>query len=80
MQTEPLKTCYCYPVYFDFKDKKGNPVSILIGYYDDTYEKFDYNISVPMTTAAKIGWWIFGIGVAAAIAFIVLVDQGIIII
>ena len=53
VQTELPETCYYYPIYFDTKDKKGNPVSLLIGYYNSYDDNINYSINVPWTASDK---------------------------
>lgn len=54
VQTESPKICDYYPIYLDTKDKKGNPLSMLIGYYNPDDDNIDYNIDVPLTLSDKL--------------------------
>ena len=71
VQTELPETCHYYPIYFDTKDKKGNPVSTFIGYYNADDGDIDYNIDVPWTLSTIL-WTAAIIGSPVAIFIIIM--------
>ena len=71
VQTEDIRVCPLYPIYFNRVDKKGNQVQDLLGYYNAEDDLIDYSIHVPLTGKQKFR---IALAVIGIFAFIILVN------